>query len=89
MSSSTTRTWLGKIKFSVFEKDKCREILVVLTTGVVDTGGKFAATDTPIKVNLGKDVTTGVVDNGGKFAATINDSNGQLAVGVIDTGGAP
>jgi hypothetical protein len=59
--------------------------LVVLITGVVDTGGKFAATDTPIKVNLGKDVTTGVVDTGGKFAATVNDSNGQLAVGVIDT----
>jgi len=34
-------------------------------------------------------VTTGVVDTGGKFAATINDSSGQLAVGVIDTGGAP
>jgi hypothetical protein len=64
MSSSSTRTWLGKSSFSVFEKDKCREILVVLTTGVVDTGGK-------------------------KFAATINDSNGQLDVGVIDTGGAP
>ncbi len=63
--------------------------MLVLTTGVVDIGGKFAATDTPIKVDLGKDVTTGVVDPGGKFAATINDSNGQLAVGVINTGGAP
>jgi hypothetical protein len=53
---------------------------VVLTTCVVDTGKKSAATDTPIKVNLGKDATTGVVDTGGKFGATINDSNGQLAV---------
>ncbi len=89
MSSPSTKTWLAKSSLSVFEKDKCCEILVVLTTGVVDTGGKFAATDTPIKVNLGKDVTTGVVATGGKFAASINDSNGQLAVGVIDTGGAP
>jgi hypothetical protein len=89
MSSSSTRTWLGKSSFSVFKKDKCRKLLLVLTTGVVDTGGKFAATDIPIKVNLGKDVTTYVVDTGGKFAATIKDSNGQLAVGVIDTGGAP
>ncbi len=42
------------------------------TTGINDTGGKFA---------------TGVNDTGGKIAAGINDAGGKFATGVNDTGG--
>jgi hypothetical protein len=45
---------------------------------------------TAINVNLGKDVTTTVVDTVDKFSASRNnDTGGQLASGVVDTGGAP
>jgi hypothetical protein len=46
-----------------------------LTTGNVDTGGKFAA---------------GIIDTGGKFATGINNTSktgGKFATSVIDTGG--
>jgi hypothetical protein len=43
-----------------------------LTTGINDTGGKFA---------------TSINDTGGKFAAGINDTVGKFATGVNDTGG--
>ncbi len=42
------------------------------TTGINDTGGKFA---------------TGVNDTGGKIAAGINNSGGKFATGISDTGG--
>ncbi len=42
------------------------------TTGINDTGGKFA---------------TGVNDAGDKVAADINDTGGKFATGVVDTGG--
>jgi hypothetical protein len=42
------------------------------TTGINDTGGKFA---------------TGVNDTGGKIAAGINDTGGKFATGISDTGG--
>jgi hypothetical protein len=37
--------------------------------GVVDTGGKFAAT--------GGNFATGVIDTGGKFATSVVDTGGQ------------
>ncbi len=43
-----------------------------LTTGISDTGGKFAP---------------GVNDTGGKIAAGINDTGGKFATGINDTGG--
>jgi hypothetical protein len=43
-----------------------------LTTGINDTGGKFA---------------TVVNDTGGKIAAGINDTGGKFATGINDTGG--
>jgi hypothetical protein len=43
-----------------------------LTTGVNDTGGKFAI---------------GVNDTSGKIAAGINDTAGKFATGINDTGG--
>jgi hypothetical protein len=42
------------------------------TTGINDTGGKFA---------------TGVNDTGGKIAAGINDTGSKFANGINDTGG--
>ncbi len=53
---------------------KCAEIFAAqgLTTGINDTGGKFA---------------TGVNDTGGKIAAGINDTGGKFATGINDTGG--
>jgi hypothetical protein len=42
------------------------------TTGINNTGGKFA---------------TGVNDTGGTIAAGINDTGGKLATGISDTGG--
>jgi hypothetical protein len=42
------------------------------TTGINDTGSKFA---------------TGVNDTGGKIAAGINDTGGKFATGISDTGG--
>ncbi len=42
------------------------------TTGINDTGGKFA---------------TGVNDTGGKIAAGINTAGGKFATGIRDTGG--
>ncbi len=47
------------------------------TTGVIDTGGKFAAS---------------IVDTGGKFASDINNISGacgEFATGAVDTSGAP
>ncbi len=50
----------------------------LLATGVVDTGGKFAA---------------GIVDTGGKFATAVSTTLAilvaQFTAGVVDTGGAP
>jgi hypothetical protein len=62
---------------------------VLLTTGVIDTGDKFAAGVTAISIHLRKDVTSGVVDTGGRFAAGVNDAGGKIATGVNDAGGAP
>jgi hypothetical protein len=42
------------------------------TTGINDTGGKFA---------------TGINDTGGKFAAGNNDTGGKFATGINDTSG--
>ena len=47
------------------------------TTGINDTGGKFAT-----GVN-----DTGVNDTGGKIAAGINDTGGKFATVVSDSGG--
>ncbi len=52
------------------------DINPLFATGVVDTGGKFAA--------------GGIVDTGGKFATGNNNTSetgGKLAAGVVDTGG--
>ncbi len=55
-------------------------LIPFIATGVVDTGGKFAA---------------GIIDTGGKpavlvgnFTAAVVDTSGKLATGVVDTGGA-
>jgi hypothetical protein len=45
------------------------------TTGINDTGGKFATS------------FASVVDTGGKFATGVNDTGGKFAAGVTDTGG--
>jgi hypothetical protein len=44
------------------------------TTGIKDTGGKFATS------------FASVVDTGGKFAISVNDTSGKFAAGVNDTG---
>ncbi len=46
-----------------------------LTSGINDTGGKFATS------------FTSVDDTGGKFATSVNDTGGKFATGVNDTGG--
>jgi hypothetical protein len=57
-----------------------------MTTGVVDTFGKFTGSHQCRRnVDLGKDLT----DTGGKFAAGVNNAVGQFATGVNGTSGAP
>ncbi len=55
----------------------------LFATGVVDTGGKFAAgfIDIEVSTTLAKLVA--------KFANGIVDTSGKFAAGVVDTGGAP
>ncbi len=64
-------------------------------TGVVDTGGKFAAgvvdlllvSFPPVSTSLAKLVekfASGVVDTGGKFAAVVVDTGGHFAAGIVD-----
>ncbi len=57
-------------------------------TGVIDTGGKFAASvvDTSGKFAAGINNTSGI---GGKFATGVVYTGGKFATGVVDTGGAP
>jgi hypothetical protein len=72
------------------------------TTGINDTGGKFATgvNDTGGKIAVGINDTGGnfatsisdtifasVVDTGGKFATGVNDTGGKFATGVNDAGG--
>jgi hypothetical protein len=67
------------------------------TTGINDTGGKFAtgvstpaanfSTNFASGVDTGGKFATGVNDTGSKFATGINDAGGKFATGVIDTGG--
>jgi hypothetical protein len=45
------------------------------STGIVDTGGKFAINDTGGKFST---ATTGVVDTSGKFATGVKDIGGKL-----------
>jgi hypothetical protein len=56
----------------------------LFATGVLDTGGKFAAGVVdlpPVSTTLAKLVA--------KFAAGVADTGGKFATGVVDTGGAP
>jgi hypothetical protein len=48
-------------------------------TGVIDTGGKYAAP--PVSTTQGKMVA--------KFVAGVVDTGGKFATRVVDTGGAP
>jgi hypothetical protein len=48
------------------------ENLATGTTGVIDTGGKFA-TD----VNDRRQIATGINDTGGKFATSVNNTRGK------------
>jgi hypothetical protein len=57
--------------FRIFSKIRGDNRKSRCTTGVNDTGGKFA---------------TGVNDTGGKIAASINDTGGKFVTGVSDTG---
>jgi hypothetical protein len=72
--------------FSKIRESRC-------TTGINDTGGKFA---TGISDTGGKFFTifANIVDTGGKFATGVNDAGGKFAgtsskfaTGVVDTGG--
>jgi hypothetical protein len=58
--------------FRIFSKIRGDNRKSRCTTGINDTGGKFA---------------TGVNDTGGKIAAGINDIGGKFATGVSDIGG--
>ena len=58
--------------FRIFSKIRGDIRELRCTTGINDTGGKFA---------------TGTNDTGGKIAAGINDTGGKFATGVNDTGG--
>jgi len=58
--------------FQIFSKIRGEIRTSRCTTGINDTGGKFA---------------TGVHDTGGKIAADINDNGGKFATGINDTGG--
>jgi hypothetical protein len=61
---------LGSIR--IFSKIRGDILKSRCSTGVNDTGGKFA---------------TGVNDTGGKVAAAINDTSGRFATSINDTGG--
>jgi hypothetical protein len=55
----------------------CRDIRKSrCTTGINDTGGKYATGATTLAANFASG-TAGVVDNGGKFA-TVKDTSGKL-----------
>jgi hypothetical protein len=58
----------------------------LFATGVIDTGGKFAAgiVDTGLPP-----VSTTLVKLVAKFAAGVVDTGGKFATGVVDTGGQP
>ncbi len=68
----------------------------LFATGVIYTGGKFAASvvDTggnlpPVSTTLAKLVekfAVGVIDTGGNFAAGVVDTSGKFATDVVDTG---
>ncbi len=58
--------------FRIFSKIRGDIRESMCTTGINDTGGKFA---------------TGVNNTGGKIAAGINDTSGKFATGISDTGG--
>jgi hypothetical protein len=58
--------------FQIFSKIRGDIRMSRCTTGINDTGGKFA---------------TGVNDTGGKIAAGINDTGGMFATGINNTGG--
>jgi hypothetical protein len=60
-------------------------LLPVFATGVVGTGGKFAAGVVDIGGNLPPASLTPVA----KFAAGVADTGGKFATSVVDTGGAP
>jgi hypothetical protein len=67
----------------------CSLILIPLfATGVIDTGGKFAAciVDTGGKFATGINNTS---ETGGKFAAGVFDTGCKFATGVVDNGGQP
>jgi hypothetical protein len=57
-------------------------LLPLFATGVVDTGGKFAA-------GIGISVSKRLAKMEEKFAAGVADTGGKFATGVVDTGGAP
>jgi hypothetical protein len=74
----------------------------LFATGVIDTGGKFAAggklqpvsltavANLPLVSTLAKLVAkfaADVIDTGGKFSAGVVDTRGNFTAGVIDTGG--
>ncbi len=68
----------------------------LFATGVIDTGGKFAAGIHNTSETGGKicrrcrwHLAAGVVDTGGNFAPGVVDTGGKFATGVVDTGGAP
>jgi hypothetical protein len=60
----------------------------LFATGVINIGGKFAASvvDTGRKL---PPVSTTMAKLMAKFAASFVDTGGKFATGVIDTGGAP
>jgi hypothetical protein len=68
---------------SNFFENSQRYSRVKCTTGINDTGGKFA---TGIN-NTGGKIAAGINDTGGKFATGISDTGGKFATGVNDTGG--
>ncbi len=52
-------------------------MFLLFASGVVNTGGKFAAVD----------IASGVIDTGGKFAAGVVDTSGKFATGINDNSG--
>ncbi len=58
-------------------------------TGVVDTGGKFAAGIVDTGVQNGVQICRRCRWYRGKFAPGVVDTGGNIAAGVVDTGGAP
>ncbi len=72
--------------FQIFSK-MCEDVRKSrCTTGINDTGGKFA---TGINDTVGKfcHQFASVVDTGSKFATGVNDTGSKFVTGVNDTGG--